>query len=227
MRYLRAGPPGFEATVADAMRNWWLPGWEGQYAYFGCTFWLPSGVPGGGITLSRPPPGGVTCLSLSNPAGGQITPLDCASLSLKGPELEPSPTVGGSPLASGGHATPGSGATRPWGADCASAELAIVTPPIIEMSKSLIGLHAGTHFDHAACSYSVAQAHHAFYLGAMLAAEVRCLPFRVRDRQYECRNSCRSGPAHGLHTRSCRMCGLYHSWSLRTPCRSRFRTFRI
>jgi hypothetical protein len=59
----------------------------------------------------------------------------------------------------------------PWGADCASAELAIVTPPIIETSKSLIGLHAGTHFDHAACSYSVAQAHHAFYLGAMLAAE--------------------------------------------------------
>ena len=108
---------------------------------------------------------------MPNPAGGQITPLDCASLSLKGPELEPSPTVGGSPLASGGHATPGSGATRPWGADCASAELAIVTPPIIEMSKSLIGLHAGTHFDHAACSYSVAQAHHAFYLGAMLAAE--------------------------------------------------------
>ena len=58
----------------------------------------------------------------------------------------------------------------PWGVDCASAELAIVTPPIIEMSKSLIGkllvkvrtlnkgyvqvlhqdnlgLHAGTHFD--------------------------------------------------------------------------------
>jgi hypothetical protein len=34
-----------------------------------------------------------------------------------------------------------------------------------------LGLRAGTHFDHAACSYSVAQAHHAFYLGAMLAAE--------------------------------------------------------
>ena len=80
-------------------------------------------------------------------------------------------TVGGSLLTSGGHATPGSGATRPWGPDCASAELAIVTPPIIEMTKSHIGLHAGTHFDHAACSYSVAQAHHAFYLGAMLAAE--------------------------------------------------------
>ena len=34
-----------------------------------------------------------------------------------------------------------------------------------------LGLHAGTHFDHAACSYSVTQARHAFYLGAMLAAE--------------------------------------------------------
>jgi hypothetical protein len=34
-----------------------------------------------------------------------------------------------------------------------------------------LGLRAGTHFDHAACSYSVAQAHHAFYLGAMFAAE--------------------------------------------------------
>ena len=112
---------------------------EGQYAYFGCTFWLPPGVPGGGITLSRPPPGGVTSIPLSNPVGGQITPLDCASLSLNGPELGPPPTVGGFPLTSGGHATLGSGATRPWGADCASAELAIVTPPIIEMSKSLMG----------------------------------------------------------------------------------------
>jgi hypothetical protein len=32
-------------------------------------------------------------------------------------------------------------------------------------------LRARTHFDHAACSYSVAQAHHPFYLGAMVAAE--------------------------------------------------------
>src|SRR3954447_11878108 len=32
-------------------------------------------------------------------------------------------------------------------------------------------LRAGTHFDHAACSYSIAQAHHAFDLGAMVATE--------------------------------------------------------
>src|SRR5205823_1610834 len=25
--------------------------------YFGCTFWSPPGAPGGGMTLSRPPPG--------------------------------------------------------------------------------------------------------------------------------------------------------------------------
>jgi hypothetical protein len=39
------------------------------------------------------------------------------------------------------------------------------------LHQDKLGLHAGTHFDHAACSYSVTQARHAFYLGAMLAAE--------------------------------------------------------
>ena len=34
-----------------------------------------------------------------------------------------------------------------------------------------VPLGAGAHFDHAPCSYSVAQADHAFGLGAMLAAE--------------------------------------------------------
>ena len=48
-------------------------------------------LPGGGITLSRPPPGGDTYMSASNPVGGQITPLDCASLSLKGLEFAPPP----------------------------------------------------------------------------------------------------------------------------------------
>src|ERR1700756_959379 len=47
-------------------------------------------------------------MSRSIPAGGQITPFDWASLSLSGPELPP-PTVGGSPLTSGGHVTPCSG----------------------------------------------------------------------------------------------------------------------
>src|SRR6516164_774212 len=44
-------------------------------------------------------------MSRSIPAGGQITPFEWASLSLSGPELPP-PTVGGSPLTSGGHVTP-------------------------------------------------------------------------------------------------------------------------
>jgi len=47
-------------------------------------------------------------MSRSIPAGGQITPFDWASLSLSAPELPP-PTVGGSPLTSGGHVTPCSG----------------------------------------------------------------------------------------------------------------------
>ena len=44
-------------------------------------------------------------MSRAIPAGGQITPFDWARLSLSGPELPP-PTVGGSPLTSGGHVTP-------------------------------------------------------------------------------------------------------------------------
>src|SRR2546422_406200 len=41
-------------------------------------------------------------MSRSIPAGGQMTPFDRASLSLNGSELPP-PTVGGSPLTSGGQ----------------------------------------------------------------------------------------------------------------------------
>src|SRR6266508_2791427 len=50
-----------------------------------------------------------------------MTPLDRASLSLSGSELPP-PTVGGSPLVSGGHAAPFSG--DGFARDCASATLA-------------------------------------------------------------------------------------------------------
>src|SRR5262249_712781 len=60
-------------------------------------------------------------MSRSIPAGGQITPFDSASLSLSGPELPP-PTVGGSPLTSGGHVAPRSG-------DVLSAGCASTTPP--------------------------------------------------------------------------------------------------
>src|SRR3984893_8716739 len=91
-------------------------------AYLGCTFGSPPGVPGGGRTLSRPPPGGGTCICGSTPVGGQMTPFDCASLSLRGSELFPSPTVGDSPFTSGGHATLCCGTACPGAVVCAPAE---------------------------------------------------------------------------------------------------------
>jgi hypothetical protein len=68
-----------------------------------------------------------------------MTPLDRASLSLSGSELPP-PTVGGSPLVSGGHVTPfpGDGFAR----DCASAELATteaINAAMIGMAKRNAG----------------------------------------------------------------------------------------
>src|SRR5262245_18643440 len=77
------------------------------------------------MTLRWPPPGGVTCMSRSIPAGGQITPFDWASLSLRGSELPP-PTVGGPPLTSGGHVAPCSGDVFSVG--CAGNALAGATP---------------------------------------------------------------------------------------------------
>src|SRR3954471_1030657 len=57
--------------------------------YLGCTLGSPPGVPGGGMTFSCPPPGGATRISESTPAGGQITPFESASLSLRLVELAP------------------------------------------------------------------------------------------------------------------------------------------
>src|SRR5436309_7656290 len=93
-------------------------------AYLGCTFGSPPGVPGGGITLRCPPLGGVTSISRSTPAGGHMTPFDWASLSLNGSELPP-PTVGGSPLTSGGQIFPLSvGGVAVY---CASDTIAVTT----------------------------------------------------------------------------------------------------
>src|SRR6516225_8978376 len=64
-------------------------------------------------------------MSRSIPAGGQITPFDWASLSLSGPGLPP-PTVGGSPLTSGGHVAPCSGDVLSAG--CASTTLPCAKP---------------------------------------------------------------------------------------------------
>ena len=53
--------------------------------YLGTTLGSPPGVPGGGITgILRPVAGGVVIKAGSTPAGGQTTPLDSASCSLKG-----------------------------------------------------------------------------------------------------------------------------------------------
>jgi hypothetical protein len=68
-----------------------------------------------------------------------MTPLDWASLSLRGSELPP-PTVGGSPLVSGGHVTPFSG--DGFARDCASAELATteaINAAMIGMAKRNAG----------------------------------------------------------------------------------------
>src|SRR5205823_8352139 len=63
---------------------------------------LPPGLPGGGITFRSLVGGGLTVLSGSTPAGGQIIPFESESLSLKfGSAL---PTVGGFPFTSGGQA---------------------------------------------------------------------------------------------------------------------------
>ena len=92
--------------------------------HFGCTFGFPPGVPGGGMTLSRPPLGGATCISGSTPAGGQMTLFDWASLSLNGAKLPP-PTVGGSPFVSGGHVAPFS--RDGFALGCASAKFTAAT----------------------------------------------------------------------------------------------------
>src|SRR4029077_6995212 len=96
-------------------------GYRGTAAaiYFGSTLGSPPGEPGGGMIFSSPPPGGATWMSRSTPAGGQITPLDCASLALSG-AARPVATRGPLPLTSGGHATPCSG-PRSVPTGCASA----------------------------------------------------------------------------------------------------------
>src|SRR5437660_10181847 len=73
-------------------------------------------------------------MSRSIPAGGQITPFDRASLSLSGPELPP-PTVGGSPLTSGGHVTPCSGDVFSVG--CASTTPACAKPTNAAMIRTV------------------------------------------------------------------------------------------
>src|SRR6266481_8195516 len=74
-------------------------------------------------------------MSRSIPAGGQMTPFDWASLSLRGAELPP-PTVGGSPLTSGGHVAPCLGDAFSVG--CAGTTLAGATPTNAAMIRMVV-----------------------------------------------------------------------------------------
>jgi hypothetical protein len=93
--------------------------------YFGCTFGLPPGEPGGGMTFSSPPAGGVFCISGSMPAGGHMMPFDSASLSLSDWDGWLRPTVGGSPFTSGGQSGGADGRTSAW-ANAVPAEMMLV-----------------------------------------------------------------------------------------------------
>jgi hypothetical protein len=74
-------------------------------------------------------------MSRSIPAGGQMTPFDRASLSLRGWEPPP-PTVGGSPLTSGGHVAPCSGDAFSVG--CASPAPTGATPTNAAMIRMVV-----------------------------------------------------------------------------------------
>ena len=90
-----------------------------------------------------------------------------------------------------------------------------------------LGLCAGAHFNHATCSNSVAQADDAFDLGAMFAAKECAFLFEpVTD---DMNTAIVAGRSQRMDraTQSYRTCGSRRSYSLETPCRSRFRRFRI
>jgi hypothetical protein len=87
--------------------------------YFGIVPGSPPGVPGGGMTFIRPPPGAGFCISGSTFVGGQITPFEVASWSLR---FEPPlPTVPPLPV-------PGAHGARAAGPGWAGAVCAAATP---------------------------------------------------------------------------------------------------
>jgi hypothetical protein len=69
------GRTGRDAGVDEAI--------GAKIIYFGIRPGSPPGVPGGGITGVMPPPNGGTVRPGSMPAGGQITPFDRDSCSLR------------------------------------------------------------------------------------------------------------------------------------------------
>src|SRR5450755_440466 len=87
------------------------------------------------MTFMRPPPGAGFCISGSTPEGGQITPFELASLSLRLELDPPLPTVGELP-APGAH-----GACAELGGfagpDCAGGAVWAAAKPVPSMSKAV------------------------------------------------------------------------------------------
>ena len=76
-------------------------------SYFGRTFGLPPGLPGGGITGVLPVSGVGARISGSTPAGGHNTPSDFASLSPSGSARWPVVVPSGATVPRGGTACVG------------------------------------------------------------------------------------------------------------------------
>jgi hypothetical protein len=107
--------------------------------YFGCTFGSPPGEPGGGITGMRPVSAGGIAMSRSWLSGGQMTPFDCASLSLRVPPDSPLPVVGdpmlGVQATLGGVGVPVAGGSDGT-VDCAQA-VVTAAPTMADDSNSV------------------------------------------------------------------------------------------
>jgi len=124
---------------------------EGGASYFGWRPGSPPGVPGGGMTGILPPPTGGTEMPGSTPAGGQITPLDFESCSLR--ELLPVVSLEGA----GDASRPGEQSPRVDGerdgavgrsvcasaAETASTEADMMTAATVEF-RMLISLQEST-----------------------------------------------------------------------------------
>jgi hypothetical protein len=88
-------------------------------AYFGCTFGLPPGLPGGGITGIFPASGVGARISGSMPEGGHSTPFDFASLSPSGSDARPVVEPCGAPVPRGGGGAHSVDVAGAGGAVCA------------------------------------------------------------------------------------------------------------
>jgi hypothetical protein len=90
----------FEVLLAELTANTPQAGSLGGRRYFGITLGSPPGVPGGGTTGITPPPTAGAEMPGSTPAGGQITPFerDSWSLRLALPVVSPGADKAAAPL---------------------------------------------------------------------------------------------------------------------------------